>query len=248
VPTVSAQTNSFIVQYKSIIYNIAKWVDSDSQEQVLQKIYAHLEKIEKRVDSEYKTKTVFQQACGAFSSMTDINTVNIFNSEHKEKFVGAAIVSLCMGNNKKTSVDSSKLIRMNDTLISQSQAVQYLLSQEKTNTVLQNLYITECKKFLKYLETGEADPGVVFDYVDRFMKMYDVEQYVNQYTQFIYFLYCLREIFSIDLSADGGVCFDNGKRMKVDVVRDVARTKYLIDSKKSILTNPLCRLTTYKLA
>lgn len=52
--------------------------------------------------------------------MTDVNTINIFNSEHKEKFVGAAIVSLFMGNNKKTSVDSAKVIRMNDTLITQS--------------------------------------------------------------------------------------------------------------------------------
>jgi hypothetical protein len=72
------------------------------------------------------------------------------------------------------------------------------------------------------------------------VELYDVENYVNQFTQFIFFLYCLREIFSIDVSAGGGTCFENGKRMKVEVVADVARTKYLFESKKSIITNPLC--------
>jgi hypothetical protein len=179
--------------------------------------------------------------------MTDPNTINVFNAKEKDKFVGAAIMSLCMGNNKKTSVDSTKIIRMNDSLISQSQAIQFLLHQEKTRAILQNLYIEQCKNFLSYLGGEDAQPSVVFDYVEQFMNMYDVEQYVNQYTQLIYFLYCLREIFSIDASADGAVCFDNGKRMKIDVVRDVARTKYLVQSRKSILTNPLCKISAYSL-
>jgi hypothetical protein len=94
--------------------------------------------------SEYKTKNVFQQACGSFGAMTDLNTINIFNSEKKEVFVGAAIISLAINSNKKQSSDSVKHIRMNDVVISQSQAMQILLKQEKTAQILQNIYIDEC--------------------------------------------------------------------------------------------------------
>ena len=42
------------------------------------------------------------------------------------------------------------------------------------------------------------------------------------------------------MSVDNGMYFENGKKMKVEVVSDVARTKYLMDTKKSIFANPIC--------
>jgi hypothetical protein len=59
VPPAVEHDTVFVVQYKDQIYNIPKWGDTKTQEQVLAKVFVHLNKIEKVVVSEYKTKIVF---------------------------------------------------------------------------------------------------------------------------------------------------------------------------------------------